>query len=1250
MNILDKIKNRYNIITFVLILLMLALSIRLATLTIAQGDYYRDLADNKRLKEVYTTAPRGEIRDRYGRLLAGNKSSFTVQLLKDELNRLDLKTRNQAYLDLIRLLEEDGVTYVDELPIQLNVFKYRTEGDYQKESLEPIDKVIQLIMDNNLIPRLVDSHYVHRDYLGHFKFITANKTIRAILEKGIDLPIETDIQEGQVQIFFDEKIDIDRWKRSKGIPSGASARDILIQYLEEDTTILRKTIDHSLSRKLVYDILVENDLVDNIYLEEIAITYEEEYLSQKRHLSNIYPRITLTSSAKDDFVNIAKQFPLMNFLETSYEKEDGGRIIPGQVLLDFLKEDNISLPLEITLADDNSTVLYKYTGNEDLGDESPVNLLIRSAEEAGILIDFVTDEEILYFLQLQMSNQGISPIYSIDELTSEDLPLGAVEDFIDTTKQSPLKNFLETSIQREDEDRLIPGKVLLDLIREKGVEVPIEAELGDDESSVIYRYTGNIDIGDENLVDLLINYAERAGVLADFITRDDIKYSVQSQLLRDGINPRISVANNFQYVEINNLIQFYTSSKVIDVEEGENPNIQSLLNKDKEEVFKKLRDRYEIDEGLSIYEARKILIIHEEIRKQGYLAYNPINIAYGIKDATVAKIEETSAEVPGISVSVEPVRYYPEGHSAAHILGYLGKISQANEIEKYVEELKYSPNELIGKTGIEESFEEILKGKNGVKEVEVDSVGNTTGVLTEEKPIPGNNVYLTIDLKLQQVAEQALKHTLEEISRGGTYRSPWGWGDYTYGINKRKRKPYVANSGAVVAIDVKTGQVLASASYPAYDPNLFSIGISKTDWESLFPENDKDQLAPRPLYNIVTQTAVEPGSIYKMATGLTALEKGLDPKLRIRDMGKVDIGNDSFKCHIWTGSGRTHGFVNVYEALRDSCNYYFYTLALGYNQKTGANIGVKIDVEDIAEMSKKLGLNDKTGIEINIPAEVSGVIPDPQRKLLNTKALLKSVLNRKLEKYYKEDREYDEDFKEKAIEEILTWLEYDEPLSRGEVVRRLEDMGINSELRLPGDREGLADIIKYTYINYGSWRLSDTINVTIGQGAGAYTPIQMANYVATIANGGYKHKLTLIDNVKNYNNSETQYAHDPNPDRIELNDYENLEHIKRGMKMVSESGTARRVFQNFPIEVGVKTGTAQKTGINPSTGEVYDDFAWFVGFAPYDEPEIAVAALIFQGGSGGYAGPMVRDIMAEYLGLNDSSIDDNLPYENFPTR
>jgi penicillin-binding protein 2 len=156
----------------------------------------------------------------------------------------------------------------------------------------------------------------------------------------------------------------------------------------------------------------------------------------------------------------------------------------------------------------------------------------------------------------------------------------------------------------------------------------------------------------------------------------------------------------------------------------------------------------------------------------------------------------------------------------------------------------------------------------------------------------------------------------------------------------------------------------------------------------------------------------------------------------------------------------------------------------------------------------------------------------------------------------------------------------------------------------------------------------------------------MANYVATIANGGYRNKLTLVDNIKNYNNTKTLYKHEIDQERIELNNYENLEHIKKGMGMVSSDGSARRVFEKFPIKVATKTGTAERSGINPSTGDTFDDFAWFVGFAPFDEPEIAVAAVIFQGGSGGYAGPMVRDIIAEYLGLNGLKSRETLPYEN----
>ncbi len=524
-------------------------------------------------------------------------------------------------------------------------------------------------------------------------------------------------------------------------------------------------------------------------------------------------------------------------------------------------------------------------------------------------------------------------------------------------------------------------------------------------------------------------------------------------------------------------------------------------------------------------------------------------------------------------------------------------------------------------------------------------LGNTTNILDENKPVPGDNIYLSMDIKLQKFAEEALKKTLEKIQVGGIYESPWG--DYKFGVNKKKGRPYInATSGALVAINVKTGEVLASVSYPSYDPNLFATGISNTDWMSLFPENDKDPLAPRPLYNVATQTAVQPGSTFKMVTALAALDKGLSPTKGIRDMGYVDIGNKRFGCWIWNQSHGTHGYETVYDALRDSCNYYFYSLAFGKNPRTGENIGVKLDIEDIVDLSKQLGLNDKTGIEINIPAETSGGVPDPQRKIIITKTLLKNYLRKNIKNYLKEDVVLDDKEITNIIDDIVGWTELEEPLTRGEVIRRLSAFGIEPEKRLSGEREGLADKIKYTYLNQAGWNISDTLNVTIGQGESSYTPIQMANYIATISNGGYRHEVTLIDNIKNYNNSKTLFENQPKSEKIKLNDYENLDHIKKGMLAVSEDGSMRKVFGSLPIKVGSKTGTAQKSGINPSTGDTYDDFTWFVAFAPYDDPEIAVASVIFQGGSGGYAGPMTRDIIAEYLGLNAVGTKESLPFRN----
>lgn len=1106
LKIVEKIKNRYNIIGFVLLILMIVLSFRLATLTIAQGDYYRDISDNKRLKEIYTTAPRGEIRDRYGRLLAGNMPSFTVQLLKDELNIKDKEKKNSGILTLIRLLEEDGVSYSDEFPIELNTFKFKSELDYFDEYLNPMDKVIDIIVKNNLIPQILNLYYSHEGYQGHYEFITINKAINALKNKNIDVPIIAEINADGLHISFDSNKDISAWKSQYKISQNASPIESIVKLINNDKTIIRKVVDHSLSRILVYNFLKEKGLVDNIVLEEYSISYQEEFIKQKRSLMRSFPSITIGSKAKDDFVSIFTTTSLKGFLE---------RVI--------------------------------FTDN--------------------------------------------------------------------------------------DEKYIIPGEILLSIIREKEPDVPISLELSEDKSTVIYKYNGDLEIYDKEPIDLLIDYARQSMVLEEFIMKSEIRGLAQEQLLNDGVNPRISIANDFEYVAINNLKKWYTGNKI--------PEDATI-----EEAFNLLREKANIDKDLTKYEARSMLVIYDNLSKQGHLAYQPINIAYGIKDSTVGRIEEMLMEFPGVNISIEPVRYYPEGTTAAHILGYLGKISQPNEIKKYVEENKYSPSAIIGKTGIEESFEDMLRGISGIKKVEVDVVGNTTKILEEKKPIPGDNVYLTIDLKLQKVADEALEKTLREISRGGTYESPWG--DYQFGINKKKNRPFInATSGAVVAIDVKTGQVLAMSSFPSYDPNLFSTGISNTDWLSLFPENEKDPLAPRPLYNVATQTAIQPGSTFKMVTALAALEKGLDPNKKIRDMGYVEVGNQQFRCLIWTNSKSTHGYENVYEALRDSCNYYFYSLALGRNQRTNESLGVKVSIEDIVDLSKKLGLNDKTGIEINIPSEVSGGVPNPQRKILNTKYLLKSYLNKNIRKYVKEDVNLDDNRIEEIIEDIVSWTEFEEPLTRGEVIKRLNNFGIYPEKRLQGEREGLADKIKYSYLNQAGWNIADTLNVTIGQGQSSYTPIQMANYISIIANGGYKHKLTLVDNAKNYNNSKISYSKEAEVEKIELNNYENLEHIKKGMLMVSSDGTARRIFGQFPVQVGTKTGTAEKSGINPSTGDTFDDFAWMVGFAPYDDPEIAVAAVIFQGGSGGYAGPLIRDIIAEYLGLNKTEIKEVLPFENF---
>ena len=709
---------------------------------------------------------------------------------------------------------------------------------------------------------------------------------------------------------------------------------------------------------------------------------------------------------------------------------------------------------------------------------------------------------------------------------------------------------------------------------------------------------------------------------------------------------------------------------------------------DAKSAYSLIKNYYSISQDIDQAKVRDIMLIRDLLKSKGYYQYEPVKIAADVSQKTVSTIEELSIEIPGVTVEINPKRYYPNGSLSSHILGQIGRISTQEEIDKFVNEKKYSSSDIIGKTGIEKEYEDILKGENGYRRVQVDAFGRLINSIDSKSPISGDSVYLTIDSKLQKVAEESLKKTLELIQVGGTYESEWG--------NVRLRKNNTvydkAKSGAVVALDVNTGEVLAMASYPDYDPNLFTTGVSISDMENLMPENINDSLSPKPLYNIASMTSVQPGSIFKMITGLAALESGLDPNYKIKDEGFIEMGGRNFGCWYWNDFRGKHGEEDLVAALRDSCNYYFYCISVGYDYAKEKPIPVQMNASKILDMAKMFGLDELTGIQIE---EVSGKVPDPNQKLEETKKALYNSINVKMRNYF-DDIVSSSPLYDERINKIVSWM--DENPSRNEMIKRMKELKVKEEFAVE-----MAEYVKYSYFNQGTWKTGDTFNLSIGQGAHSYTPLQIANYISAIANNGFLNKVTVVDRIESYNKKTvTNIVRESKELPLKK---ENLEYVRRGMIDVTDEGTAKEIFQNFPIKVAAKTGTAQKSGkipaineeeyllshlsdfrvnrlktidlakklesessenlashrylrraileLNPSLSDDevnkfkdnYDNFAWFVSYAPHDNPEIAVVALVFQGGSGGYAGPIAREIIAEYYNLrtettNELVIDD----------
>lgn len=541
-----------------------------------------------------------------------------------------------------------------------------------------------------------------------------------------------------------------------------------------------------------------------------------------------------------------------------------------------------------------------------------------------------------------------------------------------------------------------------------------------------------------------------------------------------------------------------------------------------QECFEYYKNKYELN-NYDNESARTIIAMRYQISKNGYSTTSGVELSKKISRESMLQLTERNSEFPGIDIVTKSSVYYTSGSLASHVLGTVGAITE-DELEERKD--TYTYNDIIGKTGIQYVYEEYLKGQNGKRQIDMSVDGTATNEYISKEAIAGANVVLTIDANLQKVTEDSLKKNIEKIKNGD------------YGEKSD------ADSGAVVVMNVNTGEVLALASYPDYEPQLFADGISAKKYNEYITSEQK------PLFNRAISGTYAPGSTFKMVTAIAGLETNkITPSETINDTGVYPRAHNPV-CWIWTSSRTGHGSLNVSDAIKHSCNYFFY------------ETGYRITIDTLSKYARDFGLGKLTGIEL--PSEVKGELAS----------------------------------REKAENNDRVWYE------------------------------------------------ADTLSAAIGQSYNNFTPIQMAKYISTLVNGGKQVDVSIVKAIIDQNGNEIQ--------RNEINKFtntklkieedtaqdlnikkENLSAVLDGMKGVtSESGgTAYSTFKDFNIEIGGKTGSAQAE--SKTNG-------WFVGFGPYDSPEIAVVVLVENAGHGGYTAEVARDIFAEYFGMNADKVTEDM--------
>jgi penicillin-binding protein 2 len=534
----------------------------------------------------------------------------------------------------------------------------------------------------------------------------------------------------------------------------------------------------------------------------------------------------------------------------------------------------------------------------------------------------------------------------------------------------------------------------------------------------------------------------------------------------------------------------------------------------------------------------------------------PIPLTKVATEAQALKVLENPTTFPGVDAAPVPIRSYPTlaGENAAHVLGYAGVVTDADLADP---NKKYYQNEVVGKSGLEYIYDNYLRGTPGVKTLIVDRKEAVTSVSQNTAPTAGNNLVTHLDARLQSATEKALATSVQRSRSLG----------------------YHADSGAAIVMDVTNGAILAMASYPTYDPNMWQKGLTPQQAKDLFSVT-----TGVPALSRAIQGEYAPASTFKAISIVAASAAHYNLNVRYDCPAQLKVGTQLFRNF----ETKSQGNINMTEAIAVSCDTIWYQIAFDQWLKDGG-LSPHPSINDyFFNAARGFGVGKKTGIDL--PGELAGRLPDRQWK----------------QNYYDANKNFFCNYTKRAKPSDLTpYL-----------------IAIAHENCLDGNK----------------LRAGDAVNFAIGQGDTLVTPLQLTDIYASIANGGTLWKPEVAKAVLTPTGKVVK-TFEPVSNGKAPATASDISFLHTALRAVATRGTAAGVFANFPIEVAGKTGTGQVLGRNPN-GSAKDDTSWFASFAPLAKPRYAVVMMVSQGGFGASVSAVgVKDIYSAIFGVTGNKVD-----------